>query len=151
MIYWKSPRLFMSSNLNSRSRHCSDWSTVYHDTISLNSDNNAPSDIWQITSNAYILCVYLGWDYAISCKHPNDRVLLYPCTKWCILDRGPEGYIMHPPHSYKTMFFFWTLRVSTIRNKMLTVKIEGLTTDLQLFPKGTQKNSHLRMAGPAAA
>ena len=27
-----------------------------------------------------------------------------------------------PPHPYKTMFF-WTLRVSTIRNEMLTVKI----------------------------
>ena len=43
-----------------------------------------------------------------------------------------------PPHPYKTMFF-WTLRVSTIRNKMLTVKILGLTTDLQLFSKGTLK------------
>ena len=43
-----------------------------------------------------------------------------------------------PPHPYKTMFF-WTLRVSTIRNKMLTVKKKGLTTDLQLFSKGTLK------------
>ena len=41
-----------------------------------------------------------------------------------VVGRGPEGSTMHPPppHPYKTMFF-WTLRVSTIRNKMLTVKI----------------------------
>ena len=40
-----------------------------------------------------------------------------------IVGRGPEGSTMHPPpHPYKTMFF-WTLRVSTIRNEMLTVKI----------------------------
>ena len=43
-----------------------------------------------------------------------------------------------PPHPYKTIFF-WTLGVSRIRNEMLTVKILGLTTDLQLFSKGTLK------------
>ena len=56
------------------------------------------------------------------------------------LGRGPEGSTMHPPtpNPYKTMFF-WTLKVSTMTNTMLTVKSKGLTTDLQLFSKGTLK------------
>ena len=44
-----------------------------------------------------------------------------------------------PPHIPTKLYFFWTLRVSRIRNEMLTVKILGLTTDLQLFSKGTLK------------
>ena len=56
------------------------------------------------------------------------------------IDRRPEGGTPCPPptHPYKTMFF-GALRVSRIRNKMLTVKIKGLTTDLQLFSKGNLK------------
>ena len=54
-----------------------------------------------------------------------------------VLGRGPEGPLCTPyptptPHPCKIMFF-WTLRVSTIRNKMLTVQIWGLTTDFQLL------------------
>ena len=40
----------------------------------------------------------------------------------------------------KTVFLIETAPwVFTIRNKMFTVKIEGLTTNLQLFSKGTLK------------
>ena len=43
---------------------------------------------------------------------------------------------MHPSTSLQNYVFSG---VSTIRNKMLTVKIYGLTTDLQLFSKGALK------------
>ena len=72
---------------------------------------------------------------------------------------GPEGSTMksfhphihsHIPHSHpshyshshipkKICFFFWALRVSKIRNNMLTVKILRLTTNLQLLSNGTLK------------
>ena len=67
------------------------------------------------------------------------------CVALGEIGRGPEGSTMNPPppppppthththtHPYKTLFF-WTPRVSTIRNKMLAVTIYRLNTDLQLF------------------
>ena len=123
---------------------------LYTRTWQLRSYNNISINV--------ILLLFCSWGWGYSYRLRFVKMLVFQILGWfvwkkhiesisvatdsCFLGRGPEGSTMNPPppppHPYKTMFFL-TLRVSTIRNKMLTVKILGLSTDLQLFSKGTLK------------
>ena len=77
-----------------------------------------------LTNSRWLETTWRSYDVTLM-HHGKLSVNLckYALERQGVIGRGPEGSTMHPPpHPYKTMFF-WTLRVSTIRNEMLTVKI----------------------------